>query len=56
MNIPFIKYFGPLRCDRCGKEIDEVALSLSGDEEHIYCRKCFPIIQQVVERKEVEFK
>jgi hypothetical protein len=49
-----INHFGPLKCDRCGKAIQEVALSLSGDEEHIYCRKCWPIVKKEVELDEAK--
>jgi late competence protein required for DNA uptake (superfamily II DNA/RNA helicase) len=34
-------YLRPLKCNKCGKIINEIAYSESGDEEHIYCRKCW---------------
>jgi hypothetical protein len=33
--------FGPLRCNSCGNPIKNVAYSESGDEDHIYCTKCW---------------
>jgi DNA-directed RNA polymerase subunit N (RpoN/RPB10) len=36
-------YSRPLKCNKCGKIINEIAYSESGDEEHIYCRKWRPL-------------
>jgi late competence protein required for DNA uptake (superfamily II DNA/RNA helicase) len=38
----------PLKCNKCGKIINEIAYSESGDEEHIYCRKCWAMIKKEV--------
>jgi late competence protein required for DNA uptake (superfamily II DNA/RNA helicase) len=39
----------PLKCNKCGKIINEIAYSESGDEEHIYCRKCWAMIKSARE-------
>jgi NAD-dependent SIR2 family protein deacetylase len=41
-------YLRPLKCNKCGKIINEIAYSESGDEEHIYCRKCWAVIKKEV--------
>jgi late competence protein required for DNA uptake (superfamily II DNA/RNA helicase) len=38
----------PLKCNKCCKIINEIAYSESGDEEHIYCRKCWAMIKKEV--------
>jgi hypothetical protein len=39
-------FFCPLRCYSCDNAIKNVAYSESGDEEHIYCRKCWAVIKK----------
>jgi late competence protein required for DNA uptake (superfamily II DNA/RNA helicase) len=41
-------YLKPLKCNKCSKIINEIAYSESGDEEHIYCRKCWAMIKKEV--------
>jgi hypothetical protein len=49
------EFFGPLRCYSCGNYIKEVALSKSGDEEHIYCRHCWAVMEKEAKhRRECE--
>jgi ribosomal protein L37E len=49
-------YFGALRCYRCGNYIEEAALSKTGDEEHVYCRRCWAVmVKEAAHRRECEY-
>jgi hypothetical protein len=48
-------FFESLRCYSCGNAIKNVAYQESGDEDHIYCTKCWTVkAKEVAHRRECE--